>query len=295
MKLEAQARIRLRELINNGALPASRCGKAFSKLLAPLIESEVLYWKRSGAGQQLFVGDTGALLEFCRQRFPEVPLAAAAESRIVGVGRFRDSKAMTNTADEIISIRAWRESALSKGGRPVGATAATAAHGVFSFLLSPDHLYRLHGRCMLVENPVLFAAAERLNLDVDAVIYGHGRISSRVLGWLCTSDSSFNLLHLPDYDPVGLSEFKRLHTRLGSRVNVYLPPDLEARFEQFSNRELLKKVNSQAMLAQLRRSELPCVRHVVELIDRYNAGLEQEALLIGAPSSSANGDPVTVA
>lgn len=280
MKLEAQAQVRLRELINNGALPASRCGKAFSKLLAPLIESEVLYWKRSGGGRQLFVGDTGALLEFCRQRFPEIPMAATAESRVIGVGRFRDSKAIANTADEIISIRAWRETSLSKCGESVGATAATAAHGVFSFLLAPDHLYRLHGRCMLVENPVLFAAAERLNLDVDAVIYGHGRISSRVLEWLSTSDSSFSLLHLPDYDPVGLSEFKRLHARLGARVELYLPPDLEARFERFSNRELLKKINSQAMLAQLRRSELPSVRQVVELIDRHNAGLEQEALLL---------------
>ena len=280
MKLEAQAQVRLRELINNGALPASRCGKAFSKLLAPLLESEVVYWKRSGGGRQLFVGDTGALLEFCRRSFPEVALAATAESRVIGVGRFRDSKAMANTAHEIISIRGWRETALLKCGQSVGAAAATAAHGVFSFLLAPDHLYRLHGRCMLVENPVLFAAAERLNLDVDAVIYGHGRISSRVLEWLATSDSNFSLLHLPDYDPVGLSEFKRLHARLGTRVELYLPPDLEARFERFSNRDLLKKVNSQAMLAQLRRSELPSVRHVVELINRHNAGLEQEALLL---------------
>src|SRR5258708_18875890 len=59
-------------------------------------------------------------------------------------------------------------------------------------------------------------AAERLNLGVDAVIYGHGRISSRVLDWLVrTTNSKFSLLHLPDYDPSGLSEFQRLHARLG--------------------------------------------------------------------------------
>jgi hypothetical protein len=92
-------------------------------------------------------------------------------------------------------------------------------------------------------------------------------------------------LHLPDYDPVGLSEFQRLHSILGPRVELYLAPDLDSRFERFSNRDLLKKLNSQAMLAQLRRSELPCVRRVVELIDRHNAGLEQEALLIDVASS----------
>src|SRR5437016_2471608 len=83
----------------------------------------------------------------------------------------------------------------------------------------PDSPYRLSGPCMLVENPAMFGAAERLNLGVDAVIYGHGRISSRTLRWLVgTTDLSFSLLHLPDYDPVGLSEFQRLHSRLRQRI-----------------------------------------------------------------------------
>ena len=88
------------------------------------------------------------------------------------------------------------------------------------------------------------------------------------------------LLHLPDYDPVGLSEFQRLHARLGKRVVLHLPADLETRFTKFSNRELLEKGNSQAMLVQLRRSDLSAIRRVIELMDRYNAGLEQEALLV---------------
>ena len=191
------------------------------------------------------------------------------------------SKALQNTGGDIISMRVWRDQALLKGSQPAGAAEATEAHGVFSFRLTKDNQYRLDGRCMLVENPAVFAAAERLNVNVDAVIYGYGRISSRVLDWIARAGgSSFSLLHLPDYDPVGLSEFGRVHASLGQRAGLYLPPDLDARFEQFSNRDLLKKLNSQAMLAQLRRSELPEVQRVVGLIDRHNAGLEQEALLI---------------
>lgn len=281
MKLEAQAQTRLRELMAKGALPASQCGKAFLKLLAPLIDSAVLNWKRSGAGRQLSVNDANALSEFCRQRFPEVALPADAEARIAGVGRFRDSKALPNTGTDIISMRVWQDRALLKGNQYAGAAAATEAHGVFSFRLTKDNQYRLNGLCMLVENPAVFAAAERLNVKMDAVIYGYGRISSRVLDWIArTVDSSFRLLHLPDYDPVGLSEFGRVHARLGQRAGLYLPPDLDARFERFSNSDLLKKLNNQAMLAQLRRSELPTIRRVIELIDRHNAGLEQEALLI---------------
>ncbi len=281
MKLEAQAQTKLRKLIENQVLPASECGKAFLSFLAPLIESAVLNWQRCGSGRRLFVSNADALREFCRQRFPESASTTDTEGRVTGVGRFRDSKAVSNTGNEIISIRAWKDEALLKSGEPVGAAAATAAHGVFSFWVTLNTPYRLNGPCMLVENPAVFAYAEQLKLPVDSAIYGHGRISNRALDWIATiGDSNSILIHLPDYDPVGLSEFQRLHARLGNRVVLHVPIDLAARFERFSNRKLLKRINSQAILAHLRRSTLPAIRCVVELIDRYNAGLEQEALFI---------------
>lgn len=282
MKLPAQTQIKLRELVNSCALPASQCGKAFLKLIAPMLDSGVLNWKRSGAGRSLMVKDADALQHFCRQCFPDAILSPNAGSRMVSLSRYRDTKAMANTENEIISLRAWRDDAILKNGKPVDAVAATTAHGVFSFLLSPDCFYELRGPCALVESPAVFTVADQLNLDIGLMIYGHGRISKRIVDWLAQmTDSSFNLLHLPDYDPAGLSEFQRLHARLGKRVVLHLPDDLETRFTRFSNKELLKKRNSQAMLAQLRRSDLPAIRRVVQLIDRNNAGLEQEALLLG--------------
>jgi hypothetical protein len=281
MKLQAQAQTKLRELVENGALPASQCGLAFLKLVAPMLAGGVLEWKRSGGGRRLVVNNADALRDFFRQRFPEAPLPADAGSRVASVGRFRDTKAMANSENEIITIRAWRNDALLKDGKPIGAATTTTAHDVFSFLLAKDCPYELRGSCALVENPAVFAVAEQLNLGVGLIIYGHGRISNRTLDWLARmTDSSFNLLHLPDYDPVGLSEFQRLHARLGKRVVLHITADLETRFREFSKGDLLKKGNSQAMLTQLRRSDLPATRRVVELIDRYNAGLEQEALLI---------------
>ncbi|MEI6195707.1 MAG: hypothetical protein WCS42_15410 [Verrucomicrobiota bacterium] len=281
MKLQAQAQAKLRKLVESESLPASQCGKAFLNLLEPLLHGGVLELKPSGGGQKLVVKNAGALRDFCRQRFPEADLPAEVGSRVEGVARFRDTKAMANRENEILSFRVWRDDALLKGSKSVGAAAAAAAHGVFSFLLAQDCPYELHGACALVENPAVFMVAEQLKLDVGLMIYGHGRISNRAIDWLARSPATgFSLLHLPDYDPVGLSEFQRLHARLGERVILHLPADLETRFAQFSNQKLLKKGNSQAMLAQLRRSNLPAIRRVVELIDRYNAGLEQEALLV---------------
>jgi hypothetical protein len=281
MKLKAQAQIRLRGLIESGTLPASRCGRAFLKLIAPLLDSGVIEKRRRGAGMRIVVNNAAALREFCRQRFPEAVLPPDAGSRLVSLSRFRDTKAMPNTENEIISLRVWRDDAMLKDGEPVGGVAADTAHGVFSFLFSVDCPYELCGSCALVESPAVFEVAEQLSLGVGAMVYGHGRISKRVVDWLARMpDSSFRLLHLPDYDPVGLSEFQRLHARLGKRVELHLPDDLGARFKEFSKPELLEKGNSRAMLAKLRRSDLPAIRRVVGLIDLHNAGLEQEALLV---------------
>src|SRR5207248_3921851 len=95
------------------------------------------------------------------------------------------TNALTNSEGEIISLRVWQNEAFLKNGKPFDAAPLTVAHGVFSFLFTRNCPYALVGRCALTENPAVFVAAEQLNLGVDAVIYGHGRISSRALiGWL---------------------------------------------------------------------------------------------------------------
>src|SRR5580704_13175452 len=128
MKLQAQAQNKLRELVENGALAASQCGQAFQKLLAPMLDSGVLEWKRSGGGRRLVVNNADALRDFFRQRFPEATLPTNAGSRVTSVGLFRDSKAIANSENEIISIRAWRDDALLKDGKPVGVATTTDAH-----------------------------------------------------------------------------------------------------------------------------------------------------------------------
>lgn len=88
---------------------------------------------------------------------------------------------------------------------------------------------------------------------------------------------------MPDYDPTGLTEYVRLHSRLGSRISLHLPGGLEEGFRKFSNRAMLSKPHNRAMLAGLQNSPLPEVRRVVALINEHNAGLEQEALLLERP------------
>jgi hypothetical protein len=129
--------------------------------------------------------------------------------------------------------------------------------------------------------PLLRALQERVGELSELVIYGQGRASNRLLEWLAGITSpEFTLLHLPDYDPVGLSDFERLRGRLGERIRLHLPADLHQRFARHANRSLLDKPKSRAILGNLRRTSSGDIRQVLALIDHHNAGLEQEALLV---------------
>jgi hypothetical protein len=271
----------LNGLLEQGTLARSRCGALLLETLRPLLEAGVIAEERSQAGRRLAVRDPVALREFIQGRFPNAPLSGGLGTRVAGVAGFRNSKAFANDTPELVSLRVWREDALTKGAEPVGAASATACHGAFTFLLRPGSPYGLHGTCALVENPIVFTEFERLQLPIGLVIFGHGRVSRRMLEWLAGLKSpDFRLIHLPDYDPVGLGEFVRLRQHVGHRLSLHVPFDIARRFARFSNPALLKAPNSQAMLAGLRREDVPELRTVLELISQHNAGLEQEALLL---------------
>lgn len=273
--------VQLERLIEHGTMPKSECSKSLLKFVRPLLDAEVLVEERSGGGRRLAVRDAAALRDFFQHKFPNEPVTAGVSTRVSGVARFRDSKAFASNTPEIVVVRAWREDALLLNDQPARAAAATAKHGTFSFLLNHGSDYSLRGPCALVENLAVFTDFERLGLPVGLVIYGQGRASNRLIEWLAGMTSQdFTLLHLPDYDPVGLNEFERLRGRLGERVRLYLPADIHQRFALHSNRNLLDKPNSRAILANLRRTSSGDIRQVLALIDHHNAGLEQEALLV---------------
>lgn len=281
MTPQEQIRARLSQLLASGTLPLSLCGKAFLKVLRPAVQSGVVSEEKSGAGRRLVVRDPEALRLFFAGRYPNADYFENAPSRVVGVAQVRDSKVLANDAAEIVVVRAWKNGTLHRAGIAIDVAQATREHGVFAFSLASNDVYSLSGSCALVENPVVFGLLERLSLPVDIAILGHGRVSRRLLDWLVGMTSEeFKLLHLPDYDPVGLNEFARLRARLGKRVKLHLPDDLAKQFARFSKRSLMEGGNSQVVLRYLRESEEPEVRAVVELIDRHNAGLEQEALLL---------------
>ena len=176
--------VQLERLIKNGTMPKSECSKSLLKFVRPLLDAEVLVEERSGGGRRLAVRDATALRNFCQHKFPNALESVGGSTRVSGVARFRDSKAFASNTPEIVVVRAWREGALLLNDQPACAAAATAQHGIFSFLLNHGPDYSLRGPCALVENPAVFTAFERLGLPVELVILYQGRFSNRLLEWL---------------------------------------------------------------------------------------------------------------
>jgi hypothetical protein len=282
MTAEENIRVQLRVLMGRGSMARSACSGSLLKTLKPLFDSSVVVEERSGAGRHLVLRDAVTFREFVCHRFPEVEIPADVPTRVAGVADFRDSKTHASNTPDVLVLRAWSDTALWCGGQPVQAAQATSDHGIFSFVLDPRKRYELRVPCALVENPAVLLSFELLQKreNIPLALYGGGRISGRVLTWLAGQPEGFRLIHFPDYDPVGLSEFVRLRTTLGKRASLHLPDDLGKRFACFGNSELVRRPASQALLPKLRSAKIPELNRVLELIERHNAGLEQEALFL---------------
>ena len=272
-----------RLLLQKGALPHSACGKALIAALKPLFDSEVIQWEKSAGGQRLVVVNSLGFQRWFQQHFPDArPEEILDSSRVRAVAQFRDTKALPSNLPEIICVRSQRDGVLFRNGQAVETTHATRENGVFAFALADETPFTLQGKCLLIENPAVFNTFEKLELEIPFAIYSGGRCSNRFLNWLAANiGHGLNILHLPDYDPLGLMEFRRLYERLGKVVSLYIPKTLQSLFRSHSKTSLLEDDKNQRMLMELRRSKHPSIRRIIAMIDESNAGLEQEAILIG--------------
>ncbi len=280
--VQPQHRNMCRRLLQAGALPRSECGQSLVRGLKPLLDSGILRWEKAAGGQRLAVVGRSAFERWLSQHFPNAQLQdGVGSSRMEAVAQFRNTKALRSNLPEIVCLRSTRDGVLLRDGVPVETTRATSEHGVFAFTLTDSSPYALQGACALIENLAVFHSFERLGLKAVSAIWTGGVSSNRFIDWLAISlKHGLQVLHLPDYDPVGLTEFLRHHERLGEAASLFMPDDLPSMFRRHSNPLLLADAKNQRMFMKLRKARHPSVRQVVALIDEYNGGLEHEALFI---------------
>ncbi len=272
---------RLRE---KGALALGGIARRDLVRLQSLLDAGVLAEVRQGAGRRLVLHDTQALEAFIRTLYPgglsgsetgELP------PRSLAVAQRRDAKKAARGVAETVLLRGFGKAVLQAGDEILPLADWTRQSGAAALLLDDrSTVWGCGGTLAVVENHEVFVHFERLGLGADIALYAGGRLSGRVLHWLASPAlAACALVHCGDYDPVGLDEYLRLSGACPGRTRLYLPAGLEELFACYGKRELLAK--SEAILRRLRKNPDPAVRVVVTLMDRYGAGLEQEALLIG--------------
>ena len=276
----------LRSLIEKGSIPSSALSGRTAQRLQPLLDSGALIRRRCGRGMILEVADRNALDAFLRRLFPHgatAPMQSDGSTfppRGEAVALYRNAKRARAASAEPVLLRAIAPAVASRDSSKLDLLALTRTAGAACLLIDDGERWRIESRIAIVENLEVFLHFERLQTGRSIALYANGRLSGRVLDWLASREMSrCEFLHCGDYDPVGLDEYVRLRDRLGSRVVLHVPANLDGLLARYGKRGLIE--DSAAILARLRRSPVPEVRRIAGIMDTTGCGLEQEALLLG--------------
>lgn len=276
---------KLQQLLEQGYMPASQLQQRDRQRLEALFATGALRQQRQGAGCRIVVTKPGAVESFLATHYPGLTEAASAPApRSQAVAWQGDSKKATTAAPTVL-LRGWRQACLQDpDGENLPVACCQGQATALALRLTQPGQWGFQGRLATVENSELFWHLEQLQLPVDLALYTQGRLAGSVRQWLASdSMAGAQILHLGDYDPVGLDEYLQLKAACPGRVQLYQPPHLEQLLQRYGKRELLTPPKSSRLLARLRQQADPEISRLVQLMDTYGCGLEQEALLIEAP------------
>ncbi len=293
------------QLRANGRLTGSQLPRTGKRLLQPLLDSGILDAEKSGRGEVIIVANHAAFEKWLPTQFPSYAdhiSQPVGSNRAKSIALRRDSKSNgLGVSQSVLHLRAFGggNTSVLVDSEMLSVEELTQRHGIAACMITDETVIQLpHRLIVLVENLEFFLQVELVVPAAKLGLHSAGRVSDRLVACLArslTGDST--LWHLPDYDPVGLSDYLRLRAALGNRVKLYMPENIEALFERFGNRDLIrKKPRNRALLEQLNGAVWPCdaSARVFGLIKDSGSGLEQEALLLGLTDKQDGDSNLTI-
>ena len=271
----------LRKLLLNGHIPSSRVRGRNRERLKSLFASGILREESKAGGSRIVIESAEHFRKFIAGCYPSglAPEHTALPPRASGVAALRDSKRSTKRDCEPVLLRGLGDVVLSSDKNHLPVAELTRTFGMASFINDGNSGFQYKGTIATVENLELFLHFEDIQPEEKLAVYTGGRSSRLLLEWLSSPGmSNCRIVHYGDWDPVGLDEYLRIKDACPERTSLFVPDNLEELFRRYSNRGLID--GSIAIHGRLRRSADPSVKYVVSLMDRFNAGLEQEVLLL---------------
>jgi hypothetical protein len=271
----------LRKLLWNGHIPSSKVRGRNRERLKSLFASGILKEESKAGGRRIVIESAEHFRKFITGCYPSglAPEHAALPPRASGVAAFRDSKRSGSRNCEPVLLRGFDGAVLILEENPLPVAELTSTFGMASFINDGNPGFQYSGTVATVENLEMFLHFEDIKPKEKLAVYTGGRSSRLLLEWLASSGmSNCRIVHYGDWDPVGLDEYLRIKDACPGRTNLFVPDNLEELFRRYSNSGLIE--GNIAIHGRLRSSNDPSVKYVVSLIDRFNAGLEQEVLLL---------------
>ncbi|RLC24681.1 MAG: hypothetical protein DRH21_05115 [Deltaproteobacteria bacterium] len=280
MKIDSFAII-LMEIRDKERIPASRLkAKTTRNRFQPLLDSGIVVLERAGAGQRYRLYHPKGLENFIQSQFPnglEPPALSHTVPRNRAVLYKKDAHGAKSSHLPLF-VRGFQGAQLNWNERTLPVADLTVLAGGTGFCLARNSRWSFPGTVVTVENSEVFFHIEKIIPLTGLAIYTGGRISKLLLKWL-SSDvmKEAVFIHAGDYDPVGLQDFLRLSMACPGRVTLYEPDNLEVLFARYANHERLE--DQSKVLCTLRTCSDDVILKHLKLMDKYNGGVDQEALL----------------
>ena len=273
----------LAQLLEEGSVPWSSISGRQRDRLQPLRDAGVLAVERAGGGRCLVVQNRKVVRRFAEKEYP-AGLDAAREADEDGnlpasdaALHFRDAK-RGSAGSEVILFRGKRGTEIRRNGTSIPIGELTQSAGVGAALLDSNATLTADRPLAVVENQEAFLRFDELGTVAELACFAGGRLSNRMLEWLASLEvEPGRIIHCPDYDPVGLSEFQRLRDICGDGVQLFWPDGLEPMIEKYGKADLYR--DSAELLDGLSGSSHSEVQKLLALLKRHGQGLEQEILL----------------
>lgn len=264
MIVGTQSLARFLEKLKDGPTPSSEVRKSDQIAIKNLEDLGFITKEKKGNGQVYLLDNCSGYRQWELNIFPEGTLDASLSGKTRSeAGRtLRDTK-RSSQSDPSIEIKIHENKESAKVG------SLNWYYKTSNFIPG--------GKIVLIENLRTFLSSEEIFPDAEIAIRYDGIISDEIINVVQQLEGT--IVIAPDYDPVGILSYHRLLSTIKNRTELFVPRDIERMFESYSNKSLMAKSKNKSTLKSLLNKDLDDqAGYIVSLIQKYNAGLEQETL-----------------
>lgn len=254
-------------------------------------ETGCIRWRRSGRGWRYEISNRPVFERHLESLQPdsEASLDPALNARARNIATHRASKASAHQHGHYyLLLKACNQGCTwdNDAGSRLELLESTRAYGLGALQVQPADGWHSGQPLWLVENQALFDDLSWMPPSIGgSVAYYAGNLSNTLLNWLAQRRRASEIILFPDYDGVGLDNYRRLKEAVGTQARFWLMPDWQRLLARYGNRTIWRQnlpsfESAREALATLAPDDP--VYELIEALAHHGMMLEQEAVPLSA-------------